>query len=80
MKILDEEQSKQLQEAVSNLLEALQKVVETYKKAIQEVAKDLGPVIRQYLDSLETYQKYEMLHPRKKPRGSIRREKKRKRG
>ncbi len=55
-------------------------LVEKYKLMIMELGKAIikayKPILEKlhnYFDSLEPYQKFEMLHPRKKPRGSIRR-------
>lgn len=48
-----------------SLGEALSKVLEPVLKSIQDM-----------IDELEPYQRYELLHPRKKPRGSIRRARK----
>lgn len=53
-------------------------------EAIVRVVNKLGEVfvpalesIQDMIDGLEPYQRYELLHPRKKPRGSIRRARKR---
>lgn len=49
------------------------------KNVLEEMVKAFGPAIehiQHIYDNLEPYQKYEILHPRKKPRGSIRRSKK----
>ena len=54
-----------LYEAIKNVWDAIVKAFEPAIERIQHI-----------YDSLEPYQKYEILHPRKKPRGSIRRSKK----
>lgn len=41
-------------------------------KALKALTEALESIIDMF-NKLETYQKYELLHPRKKPRGSIRR-------
>lgn len=57
------------------------------KEAIERLGKSLGEALSKVLESIESlldvidglepYQRYELLHPRKKPRGSIRRARKR---
>lgn len=44
---------------------------------IMECINPLIDALKEIFDTLEPYQKYEILHPRKKPRGSIRRNKRR---
>lgn len=49
-----------------------------YAEAVKAIAKMIAKireVVYTFIDSLEPYQKFEALHPRKKPRGSIRRTK-----
>ena len=60
--VIDQETMDQLKKIASRLGEAIIKAVEPIAKILDEL-----------YSSLEPYQKYEMLHPRKKPRGSIRR-------
>lgn len=60
--VIDQETVDQFKKIVSSLGEAIIKAVEPIAKMFDEL-----------YSSLEPYQKYEMLHPRKKPRGSIRR-------
>lgn len=60
--VIDQETMDQFKKIASSLGEAIIKVVEPIAKILDELYSDLEP-----------YQKYEMLHPRKKPRGSIRR-------
>lgn len=51
-----------------------------FGKALSESIKPLLDALDSLLDvfdGLEPYQRYELLHPRKKPRGSIRRARKR---
>jgi len=46
------------------------------KNALVRIEKALAKAVeslQDMIDKLEPYQKYELLHPRKKPRGSIRR-------
>ena len=45
-------------------------------KRIRETLKPFVDSMQALFDSLEPYQKFEILHPKKKPRGSIRRSKK----
>lgn len=48
---------------------------EAFKMLNAKIDEIIG-TINKFIDSLERYQKYEIVHPRKKPRGSIRRAKK----
>jgi hypothetical protein len=48
-------------------------------QAIEEAVQKVEKALIDFIDSLEPYQKYEILHPKKKPRGSIRRIKKERR-
>ena len=57
----------EISEAVVGFINALREGLEPALKSIQDM-----------VDGLEPYQRYEFLHPRKKPRGSIRRKRKRK--
>lgn len=53
--------------------------IDTISKALVEFGKTLSKAIESMLDmidELEPYQRYELLHPQKKPRGSIRRARK----
>lgn len=45
-------------------------------KALGETLSKALRSIQDIVDGLEPYQRYELLHPRKKPRGSIRRKRK----
>lgn len=56
----------ELREALVNFANAIGKAIETTVKPFVEGLSEL-------FDNLEPYQKQEVLHPRKKPRGSIRR-------
>lgn len=56
-----------------NINDEIKEMVVRLGKALSEAFKPLLDVI----DGLEPYQRYELLHPRKKPRGSIRRARKR---
>lgn len=51
--------------------ECIAEAVEIMSAVISKTASIIG----EYIDSLERYQKYEIMHPKKKPRGSIRRAK-----
>lgn len=71
------------EEQMKILLEKMEPV----KKALIDLATSLGKILIEalkplidYLNGLEPYQKFEMMHPRKKPRGSIRRYKRKMRG
>lgn len=55
---------------------AMQELVERIVKAFKPVLDNLS----EFFDTLEPYQKFEFSHPRKKPRGSIRRYKREMRG
>ena len=57
----------EITEAIIEFVNALREGLEPALKSIQDM-----------IDGLEPYQRYEFLHPRKKPRGSIRRKRKRK--
>lgn len=52
-----------------------ERIAEAVEK-ISAVISKTASIIGEYIDSLERYQKYEIVHPKKKPRGSIRRAKK----
>ena len=56
-------------------LEHLKKACVNVGKAIVKAFEPVIEQLKELIDSLEPYQKYEILHPRKKPRGSIRRNK-----
>lgn len=43
-----------------------------------EIIKIIADKMQKFLNNLDDYQRFEMMHPRKKPRGSIRRSKRRK--
>ena len=59
------EEYEQLQSAIQGIYDVITKSIEPICGAFQRL-----------FDNLEPYQKFEILHPRKKPRGSIRRSKK----
>lgn len=68
-------------------MEILLDKLEPAKKALIDLATSLGKILIETLkplidfsNGLEPYQKFEMMHPRKKPRGSIRRYKRKMRG
>ena len=68
-------------------MEILLDKLEPMKKALIDLATSLGKILTEalkplidFLNGLEPYQKFEMMHPRKKPRGSIRRYKRKMRG
>jgi hypothetical protein len=56
-----------------NIFDEIKNVLVRFGEALVEAFEPLLDA----LDELEPYQRYELLHPRKKPRGSIRRDKKR---
>ena len=60
--------------------EELQREIERYKESLSNlgvaIVKAIEPILEKFahlFDGMEPYQKYELMHPRKKPRGSIRR-------
>lgn len=59
---IDTEQYKKAEEAIIKLGQA---IVEAFKPIVEK--------FQNFYDSLEPYQKFELMHPRKKPRGSLRR-------
>ena len=59
---VDMEQFEQAREAILNLGQAIVKAFKPIVEKFQDV-----------IDALEPYQKFELAHPRKKPRGSLRR-------
>ena len=68
-------------------MEMLLDKMEPVKKALIDLATSIGKILIEalkplidFLNGLEPYQKFEMMHPRKKPRGSIRRYKRKMRG
>ena len=69
MEGLTEEQMEMLLDKLEPTKEILADMVISLGKAL---SKALEPLI-DFLNGLEPYQKFEMMHPRKKPRGSIRR-------
>ena len=63
-----------------NINDEIKERTERFGKALSESIKPLLDALDSLLDvidGLEPYQRYELLHPRKKPRGSIRRKRKR---
>lgn len=58
---------------IDNMNDALVRI----GKALSETLSKALRSIQDIVDGLEPYQRYELLHPRKKPRGSIRRKRKR---
>ena len=59
---VDMEQFEQAKEAIINLGQA---IVKAFKPIVEK--------FQDFIDALEPYQKFELAHPRKKPRGSLRR-------
>ena len=51
------------------MTEAIVRIVNKLGECLEPALKSIQDMI----DALEPYQRYELLHPRKKPRGSIRR-------
>lgn len=54
--------------------------IDAINNVLAEIGKTLSKAFKSILDAideLEPYQRYELLHPQKKPRGSIRRARKR---
>lgn len=51
----------------------ISKALEKLIKVTKEAAKQAKKLLNAYFGVLEPYQLYEMRHPKKKPRGSIRR-------
>lgn len=76
MEGLTEEQMKILLDKFEPIKQALADLVILVGKAFSEALKPLAD----FLGGLEPYQKFEIMHPRKKPRGSIRRYKRKMRG
>lgn len=76
MEGLTEEQMQMLLDKLEPMKEALTDLAISLAKVLSEALK---PLI-DFLNGLEPYQKFEMMHPRKKPRGSIRRYKRKMRG
>ena len=63
-------------------IEQIERMKEAAVKFADKVGEALKPIIekiQQLCDTLEPYQKFELMHPRKKPRGSLRRIKRLKR-
>lgn len=56
-------------EAIEQLKEALFALGEALAKALKPIAEELS----RWIETLEPYQRFELAHPKKKPRGSIRR-------
>ena len=56
-----------------NIFDEMNEAIVRFGKALGEAFDSLLDA----LDALEPYQRYELLHPQKKPRGSIRRARKR---
>lgn len=53
----------------------MNKSLERFVKVTKEASKQAKILLNAYFGILEPYQLYEMRHPKKKPRGSIRRNK-----
>ena len=66
-------------EEVEDIVDIWQKVGEEIGHTLKKVLDGLREILTNFMDSLEPYQKFEALHPRKKPRGSIRRRRRRRR-
>lgn len=62
---INDEIKEEIERLGKSLVEALSKILEAVQPLLDMI------------DELEPYQRYELLHPRKKPRGSIRRARKR---
>lgn len=56
-----------------NIDDEISKALERFGKALTEALESIIDMF----NKLESYQKFELLHPQKKPRGSIRRARKR---
>ena len=54
----------------------LEETIMSLAQKLLEIAKPLIAWLNEWFEQLEPYQQQEMLHPRKKPRGSIRRRRK----
>lgn len=59
-----------------NINDEIKEATVRFGKALSESIKPLLDALDELLDELEPYQRYELLHPQKKPRGSIRRARK----
>lgn len=63
-----------------NEINIFDEMTEAIVRVVNKLCECLEPAlasIQDMIDGLEPYQRYELLHPRKKPRGSIRRKRKR---
>ena len=58
---------------IDNINDALVRLGKALSETLSKALKSIQDII----DGLEPYQRYELLHPQKKPRGSIRRARKR---
>lgn len=57
-------------------MEQFEQAKELILKLGQAIVKAFKPIVEKFqdiIDTLEPYQKFELAHPRKKPRGSLRR-------
>lgn len=54
---------------IDNINDALVRLEKVLNETLSEALKSIQGIF----DGLEPYQRYELLHPQKKPRGSIRR-------
>ena len=70
-----DELNKRLEEFGETMNEATKGLVEICKQ-IAEMLNPMADALIDAVNSLEPYQRYELLHPQKKPRGSIRRKRK----
>ena len=66
-------------EKVEDIVDIWQKVGEEIGHTLKKLSDGLREILSNFMDSLEPYQKFEALHPRKKPRGSIRRRRRKRR-
>jgi len=58
--------------------DSIQELYEQFKKLWDELGHTIIKIcepLLEFLNALEPYQRFEILHPKKKPRGSIRRRK-----
>lgn len=59
-----------------NIFDEIKEATVRVGNKLSEVIESVQDMIQDMIDELEPYQRYELLHPRKKPRGSIRRKRK----
>lgn len=74
-----EELQKEMAEAIARMVNTMGEAVDVLADALAVTLNGCYQSLTDFIESLEPYQRFEMAHPKKKPRGSIRRNRRRRR-